>query len=143
MAGSGEKVLAVDYGQARTGLAVSDSTGILARPLEVVHATDCGDVRDRVLEVAAKEQVSEIVVGMPYTLRGERGEQAQVTDQFVRTLGSGTDLNVTTFDERFTTKLAARAPSRRKRGAEKTPDDAVAAAQLLADYLRWKNDRDV
>lgn len=134
-----EKVLAVDYGQARTGLAVSDPSGSLARPLEVVYAADADDVRDRVLEVATREEVNEIVVGMPFTLRGERGEQAQKTDRFVEHLGSGTELHVTTFDERFTTKIANRGAARRKR----TDDDAVAAAHLLADYLRWKNDRAV
>ncbi len=139
MAGSREKVLAVDYGQARTGLAVSDATGSLARPLEVVHETEADNLRDRILEVAAREEVVEIVVGMPFTLRGERGHQAQKTDRFVERLGSGTDLQVTTFDERFTTKMAARTPSRRMHAG----DDALAAAHLLTDYLRWKNDRGV
>ena len=136
-----QKVLAVDYGQARTGLAVSDATGALARPLEVVHDRDADAVRARIVEVATREAVSEIVVGMPLTLRGEQGAQAQKTHQFVAALGTVTTLPVRTFDERFTSKLAARTATPRARRA-KTSDDAAAAAHLLSYYLTWKNDRD-
>ncbi|MGI9659315.1 MAG: Holliday junction resolvase RuvX [Gaiellaceae bacterium] len=141
MEGTNEKVLAVDYGQARTGLAVSDATGALARPLEVVHNRDADAVRARILEVAERERVCEIVVGMPLTLRGERGAQAQETDQFVAGLDTITSLPVTTFDERFTTKLAASTATRKTRNV-RVSDDAAAAAHLLTYYLTWKNDRD-
>ena len=133
-----QKVLAVDYGQARTGLAVSDPTGALARPLEVIHERDPDNVRARILEVAAREDVTEIVVGMPLTLRGKSGNQAQKTHQFVAHLDTSTSLPVTTFDERFTTKLAASSATRKNGKA----DDAAAAAHLLSYYLTWKNDRD-
>lgn len=134
----GHKVLAVDYGEARTGLAVSDASGALARPLEVVDARDAEDVRLRILEVAAREEVAEIVVGLPLTLKGERGAQAKKTQRFVADLSAGTDLPVTTFDERFTTKLALSTGARKAGRA----DDAVAAAHLLTYYLTWKDDRD-
>lgn len=137
MEGRPGKVLAVDYGQARTGLAVSDATGALARPLEVVHERDAEAVRARILEVAAHEGVAEIVVGMPLTLRGEVGAQAQKTQEFVARLDAGTDLPITTFDERFTSKLAGSRATRKRRDA----DDAAAAAHLLTYYLTWKNDR--
>lgn len=134
----GQKVLAVDYGQARTGLAVSDETGALARPLEVVHERNAALVRARILEVAIREGVGEIVVGMPFTLKGERGSQAQRTQQFVNELDQGTSLRVTTFDERFTTTLANRAGN----GKAADSDDAAAAAHLLSYYLTWKDERD-
>lgn len=136
-----QKVLAVDYGQARTGLAVSDATGSLARPLEIVHGRDADTVGARILEVATREEVGEIVVGMPLTLRGELGAQAQKTHQFVAHLGTCTSLPITTFDERFTTKLATGTASR-KSGKGRESDDAAAAAHLLTYYLTWKNDRD-
>ena len=138
MSRPGHKVLAVDYGEARTGLAVSDATGAVARPLETVHARDVDEVRGRILELAGRESVAEIVVGLPLTLRGELGSQAQKTRQFVAHLAAGTELPVSTFDERFTSKLA------RGTGARKSAqkDDAVAAAHLLTYYLTWKDDRD-
>ena len=123
------KVLALDYGTARTGVAVSDPTGTLARPLCDVEraATDAGLAR--LAELIAAEQVERVVVGMPITLRGERGERATATEQFVDRLREATDVAVETFDERFTTALAARAPAR------DAPEDARAAAHLLETWL--------
>ena len=126
------KVLALDYGSARTGVAVSDPTGTVARPLEVVEraASDAGLAR--VLELASAEHVERIVVGLPVTLRGERGLQAEETERFVERLREATDLPVESFDERFTTALA------RQSGEMRAPEDAVAAAHLLTSYLQWK-----
>jgi putative Holliday junction resolvase len=126
------KVLALDYGSARTGVAVSDPTGTVARPLEVVAraASDAGLMR--VLELAATEGVERIVVGLPVTLRGERGLQAEETERFLERLREATDLPVESFDERFTTALARRA------GDTRAAEDAVAAAHLLTSYLQWK-----
>ena len=126
------KVLALDFGSARTGVAVSDPTGTVARPLEVVPraASDAGLAR--ILEIAAAESVELIVVGLPVTLRGERGLQAEETERFVARLCDVTDVPVESFDERFTTALARRA------GETRAAEDAVAAAHLLTSYLQWK-----
>jgi putative Holliday junction resolvase len=126
------KVLALDYGSARTGVAVSDPTGTVARPLEVVEraASDAGLAR--VLALADAEEVERIVVGLPVTLRGERGVQAVETERFVERLRAATDLPVESFDERFTTALA------RAAGETRAAEDAVAAAHLLTSYLQWK-----
>lgn len=126
------KVLALDYGSARTGVAVSDPTGTVARPLVVVEraGTDAGIAR--LLELAGAEGVERIVVGLPVTLRGERGAQAQETERFVDRLRAATDLPVESFDERFTTALA------RSTGETRAAEDAVAAAHLLTSYLQWK-----
>jgi putative Holliday junction resolvase len=128
------KVLALDYGSARTGVAVSDATGTVARPLEVVERAASEAGLARVLELARREDVERIVVGLPVTLRGERGAQAQETERFLERLRAATDLPVESFDERFTTVLA--------RGADtRAPEDAVAAAHLLTGYLQWKSAR--
>jgi putative Holliday junction resolvase len=126
------KVLALDYGSARTGVAVSDPTGTVARPLEVVPraASDAGV--SRILALAAAEEVGLIVVGLPVTLRGERGAQAEETERFVERLRAATDLPVDSFDERFTTALA------RQAGPTRAAEDSVAAAHLLTSYLQWK-----
>lgn len=125
-------MLALDYGSARTGVAVSDPTGTVARPLEVVlrAATDAGLAR--IVELAGAHGVERIVVGLPVTLRGERGRQAEETERFVERLRDVTDLPVESFDERFTTALARRA------GETRAAEDAVAAAHLLTGYLQWK-----
>jgi putative holliday junction resolvase len=124
------KVLALDYGAARTGVAVSDATGTLARPLEVVRraATELGLARIAVL--AAEHEVERIVVGLPLTLRGERGEQVRETERFVAALTAVVTVPVETYDERFTTALSAQS------GSSEAPEDARAAAFLLTSYLQ-------
>jgi putative Holliday junction resolvase len=128
------KVLALDYGSARTGVAVSDPTGTVARPLEVVEGAGSEAGLARVLELARAHGADRIVVGLPVTLRGERGAQAEETERFAARLRAATDLPVESFDERFTTVLA--------RGADaRAPEDAVAAAHLLTSYLQWTSGR--
>ena len=129
------KVLALDYGSARTGVAVSDPTGTVARPLGVVERAATDDGITRLLELARREEVDRIVVGLPVTLRGERGAQAEETERFVELLRTATDLPVESFDERFTTKLAEAALH------TKAERDSVAAAHLLSSYLTWKSTR--
>jgi putative holliday junction resolvase len=123
------KILALDFGRARTGVAVSDPTGTIARPLCVVaDAADTG--LQQLVALIDEHQVERVVVGLPLTLRGERGEQARETESFVEALTDVTDVPVVTFDERFTTDLAEQSPA----GA---PEDARAAAHLLSSYLPW------
>jgi putative Holliday junction resolvase len=122
------KVMALDYGAARTGVAVSDATGTIARPVGVVlsAATETGIAELRAL--VATHAPDRIVVGMPLTLRGEKGAQAVETDAFVELVRDAFDVPVEAYDERFTTALAARA------GGE-SHEDARAAAHLLESYL--------
>jgi putative pre-16S rRNA nuclease len=124
------KVLALDYGSARTGVAVSDPTGTVARPLEVVESASAPAGLARLRELAEREDAERIVVGLPVTLRGERGAQAEETERFVSALREAVEIPVDTFDERFTTKLAESRPT-------DAPADAVAAAHLLSTYLEW------
>jgi putative Holliday junction resolvase len=128
------KVLALDYGSARTGVAVSDPTGTVARPVGVVEraATEAGLAR--LAELVRAEGPERIVVGLPLTLRGERGEQALETERFVEALRGAVDVPVESFDERFTTTLASQTPSR-------SSEDARAAAHLLTSYLTWRSSR--
>ena len=127
-------MLALDFGAARTGVAVSDPTGTLARPLGVVEraGTDAG--LERLVELVRSEQAERVVVGLPLTLRGKRGEQALATEEFVANLRMRVDVPVETFDERFTTDLAEQTPS-------DTSEDARAAAHLLSSYLEWSSAR--
>jgi putative pre-16S rRNA nuclease len=123
------KVLALDYGAARTGVAVSDPTGTLARPLCVVQRASSEAGLARLVELVRDEQAERVVVGLPLTLRGERGAQVGETERFLDALREVLDVPVDTFDERFTTALAA--------GGGEAPEDARAAAHLLSSYLAW------
>ncbi len=122
------KVLALDYGAARTGVAVSDATGTIVRPLGVVVRAASEDGLAELGAIVLEHGAELVVVGMPLTLRGERGQQAQETEAFVEALRAVVDAPVETYDERFTTALAARSGG----GAD---EDARAAAHLLESYL--------
>ena len=125
------KVMALDYGSARTGVAVSDPTGTVARPLGVVKgaASDAGLAQ--LARLVREEAPERVVIGLPLTLRGTRGEQAAETERFAEALQRVLDVPVELFDERFTTDLA-------EQTAGTAPKDALAAAHLLSGWLeRW------
>jgi putative Holliday junction resolvase len=129
------KVVALDFGSARTGVAVSDPTGTIARPLGVVERAATEDGLAQVLRIVRDEGAERVVVGLPLTLRGEHGAQARETDAFVEALRAALDVPVESYDERFTTGLAAADTD------ADAPEDARAAAHLLSTYLVWKSDR--
>jgi putative Holliday junction resolvase len=128
------KVLALDYGRARTGVAVSDPTGTIARPVGVVEQAGSDQGLARLMQLIGEHEVECVIVGMPLTLRGERGEQARETEAFIETLAGATDVPVVAFDERFTTDLAEQTPAA-------AAEDARAAAHLLSSYLVWASAR--
>ena len=132
------KVVAVDYGSARTGVAVSDPTGTIARPLGVVERAGSEAGLARLAELIRGEAPERVVVGLPLTLRGERGAQARETEVFVEALREAVDAPVESFDERFTTRLARTGP-RDSPLDRSEPDDARAAAHLLSSYLEWSS----
>jgi putative Holliday junction resolvase len=126
------KVMALDFGTARTGVAVSDPTGVIARPLCVVARASSADGLAELVRLVADENPEQVIVGHPLTLRGERGQQARVTEQFAASLRERLGVPVLLFDERFTTDLAQQTPS-------ETSEDARAAAHLLSSYLAWSS----
>lgn len=121
-------MLGLDFGAARTGVAVSDASGTIARPLEVVHAAATPSGLERIAALVAEQGAEAVVVGLPLTLRGEAGAQARETQAFVDDLRRALTVPVDVWDERFTTTLAARTDSR-------APEDALAAAHLLQSWL--------
>ena len=128
------KTIALDYGAARTGVAVSDATGTIARPIGIVERAASEEGLGRIAAMVREEGAEAVVVGLPLTLRGKRGGQAEETEAFVLLLRATLDVPVETYDERFTTAIAARA-------AGAAPEDARAAAHLLDSYLEWKRAR--
>ncbi len=122
--------MALDYGSARTGVAVSDPTGTVARPLGVVERAGTEGGLADLARLVREEEAERVVVGLPLTMRGARGEQAAETERFVESLRLVLDVPVELYDERFTTDLA-------QRTAGSAPEDALAAAHLLSTYLEW------
>jgi len=136
------RVLGIDVGERRVGLAVSDPTGTLARPLTTLTVADERDALDRVMEtvgrlVAESDGLATIVVGLPTRLDGSSSPVTARVAAFVDALRRRTTLPVATEDERLSSReaesrLAAREPDWRKRKAKL---DAAAAAVILQDYL--------
>ncbi len=122
------RVLALDYGSARCGCAVSDPTGVLATPLEPV--TQAGSRRGlaRLRALARQLGVERVVVGLPLSLSGADSAQTAETREFAAALQGRLGVPVELYDERFTTRIAARNGGR---GSE----DSRAAAHLLESWL--------
>jgi putative pre-16S rRNA nuclease len=121
------RVLALDYGTARCGCAISDPTGTLVRPLAAVDPPD----PEAIAELVSREEADRVIVGLPTTLGGEEGEQARLSRAFAEQLEKLIDAPVETYDERLTTRMAERSA---REGAKADPD-SLAAAHLLESYL--------
>src|SRR5437879_13709458 len=104
------KVVAVDYGSARTGVAASDPTGTLARPVGVVERVRTAAGLQQLVELIRGENPEQVVVGMPLTLRGEHGEQARETEELVDTRSQALEWPVDGFDGRLTTARSEQYP---------------------------------
>ncbi len=122
------RVLALDYGSARCGCAVSDPTGVLATPLEPVLAPATRRGMARLRGLVDDLEVERVVVGLPLSLSG--GETAQTTETraFAERLGERLTVPVELYDERFTTRMASRTGGR-------ASEDSRAAAHLLEGWL--------
>jgi putative holliday junction resolvase len=122
------RVLALDYGRARCGCAVSDPTGTLATPLEPVLQPASRRGRARLRQLVAETAAERVVVGLPLSLSGEDSAQTAETRDFAAGLEQALTVPVELYDERFTTQLAARTPGR-------ASEDSRAAAHLLESWL--------
>ena len=122
------RVLALDYGSARCGAAVSDPTGTLATPLEPVLQPATRKGFGRVLALAAEVGAERIVVGLPLSLSGADSAQTAETRAFAERLQRAVHVPVELYDERFTTRLASHAGG-------SASLDSRAAAVLLDEWL--------
>jgi putative Holliday junction resolvase len=121
------RVLAIDHGIARCGCAISDPTGTIVRPLDVVEPPDL----DQVAALARDEGAERVVVGLPLSLDGSEGEQAAIVRRFCEALGARLDVPVDAWDERLTTAMAGAS----RRSGARAAEDSLAAAHLLESYL--------
>ncbi len=131
-------ILSVDYGDARTGLAVCDKMELLASPVGVISETYEPKVIRKILEAIETLHPQQIVVGLPRNMDGSFGERAQKCAAFAETLEAQSGVETVTWDERLTTVAAHRALNDvNVRGKKrKAVVDAVSAVMILEDYLR-------
>ena len=139
------RIMALDVGDRRIGVALSDPTGLLATPLTAVDRLDARPSEfDEIISLAQENEVETIVVGMPVTLAGKLGRQARQVRDFISELSERTDLPIETVDERYSTVQAQRMlnESERRPSGDRNRDrghlDASAAAVFLQSYLDSK-----
>ncbi len=137
------RVMAVDLGDARTGVAVSDPTGLLSGYTETIGDRRPAVVAQRIAALCRTWGVTELVLGCPINMNGTRGERAEKSEVFAAVLREATGLPVTLWDERRTTVDAHRILSEvNVRGKERRGRiDAVAASLILEGYLGYLRTR--
>jgi putative Holliday junction resolvase len=131
----GKRILALDVGNKRIGVAYSDPLGISANPLPYIENDE--KVYEKIKNIIQEYSIGKIVVGLPLTLKGEEGEQAKITREFVEKLKKHIpDIDVEFIDERFTTALAEQhLRETTKKSKRKKKIDSLSAVYILKTYL--------
>ncbi len=135
------RTLGLDIGDRRIGVAMSDPEGILASPNTIITYNDDKEAIDSIIEIVNRQEIRQIIVGLPRALDGSLGMQAEKVQAFVQKLVDATGVPIEFRDERMTTVLARRlmrAASDKKNIKRKTLDDSAAAAVILQAYLDEK-----
>lgn len=134
------KIMAVDFGDARTGLAVCDRTEFLASPVGVVHEKDFNKCMQQVSFAVEEYGVQEVVVGYPKNMNGTVGERADKCELFAKGLSKLTGIPVRLWDERSTTVSAIGYLNETNTRGKKRKEivDAVAATIILESYLAYR-----
>lgn len=136
------RILGIDYGSKRIGLALSDPTHTIARSLEVIERKEeVVEDLERIGEIARENDIESIVIGMPVRMSGVEGEKAREVNDFISSMEKVINVPIIKWDERLTTAEGERVlisadVSRRKR---KKVIDKIAASLILQNYLDWKN----
>ena len=131
------RILAVDWGERRIGLAISDPSGVIATGLDTLEVRGAEDALRRVAEAAVAHEAERIVVGLPLLMSGERGEAAEAALKFAAAIAARTHLPVDSYDERLTSALSARRLREVgvRTGHARARVDQGAAVALLESYL--------
>jgi len=134
------RIMAIDYGDAHTGIAISDPTGFMAGTTTTIHSRKAEVVLDELRKLVAQHQVEELVMGFPRNMDGTEGPRAELYREFARKVEDATGLKPVLWDERRTTIDAHRILFESGKNAKKRKKtvDAVAAALILEGYLTFK-----
>ncbi len=129
------RILGLDIGDKRIGIAVSDELEIISTPLEVIENDD--KVAEKIREIINKYKIKKVVVGIPYTLKGSAGYQARKTIDFVDNTIKNMNVEVDYIDERYTTKILMKLF---EKYSKKKLIDSFSASIILEDYLKRKKE---
>lgn len=134
------RILAVDYGDARTGIAISDNSEFLASPVCTITEYHADRLAQKVADIAKEQGAGEIVVGLPINMNGTKGERAEKCEAFAEMLRGLVDVEVKMWDERSTTVTAHQYLNETNvRGKKrKAIVDTVAATIILESYLAFR-----
>ncbi|NMC01447.1 MAG: Holliday junction resolvase RuvX [Chloroflexi bacterium] len=136
------RTLALDLGDRRIGVALSDATGTLARPLEVFQRRSRAADFAHVAALVQQHEVGAVVIGLPFNMNGTEGQRAAWTRDYGAALGQAVERPVTFWDERLTTVEAEELLQAQGRQSEKRSVDAIAAAIILQGYLDHLRDEE-
>jgi len=135
------RIIGIDFGSKRIGVAVSDPMRIIAQGLCVVPNKD--DAVSRICKIAEEQKAGAVVIGIPLTLKGDKGKTALEVEEFARKLEAGLSVPLVRQDERFTTTIAHRTLRSMNTGRQERRDrnriDLMAAALILQAYLDQMN----
>lgn len=136
-------ILSVDYGDARTGIAVCDALEMLASPVEVIHSDYAPKIIKRIAEICEQYKPGLIVVGLPKNMNSTVGERAEKCLAFADELKSAIGVDVKMWDERLTTVSAHNYLNLTNTRGQKRKNvvDAVAATIILEDYLQFRKNQ--
>ena len=140
-----QRILGIDYGSVRVGLSVSDPLGLIAQPIEAFR--NDASLFTNLRQVAARENIALIVVGMPLNLKGQKAQKAEEVQKFIERLKEELGIEILTWDERFTTTIAnqtmlAMGTKKKERQKKDGRIDSMASAVMLQGYLdSLKNSR--
>lgn len=124
------RILAIDYGTRKVGLAISDETKSIALPFLILENKGNKNLSEEIHKLCQKNKVEKIIIGMPKTLAGQEGKEAQKVKKFAKILEEKVNLPIIFEDERLTSKMAQRFLEKNKK-----IDDKIAAQILLQGYL--------
>ena len=131
------RILSIDYGSKRIGLAISDVLKIIAKPLKTIHNISDQDVIKEILDISKTLSVDKIIVGLPLTMKGKYSEQTNKVVSFINLLKENINIAVESYDERLSSIEAKRSLVMQgvKTGHNKSEVDKTAAAIFLQNYL--------
>ena len=134
------KIMGVDYGDARTGIAISDLLCSIVGTTKVIHSRNMDKTLEEVVRIVKENQVTEICIGLPKNMDGSEGPRADVCKVFAAKVEEATGLPVKMWDERRTTVEAHNILSQHNYHGKKRKDtvDAVAASLILEGYLGFR-----
>ena len=131
------RVLSIDYGEKRIGLAISDLLKIIAKPFETIIYTNDKDLINSLLKIIKEQKINQVVVGLPLTFKGEHSEQTKKVLVFIDLLKNELNVPIVSYDERLSSVSAKKSLITQgvKTGYSKSEVDKTAAAIFLQSYL--------